>query len=131
MSGYLLPVSQQYFDDDGAPLTAGSIYTYVAGTSTPKSTYTTSALSVANANPTVLDAAGRTTMFGTGAYKIVVKDADGVTISTTDNVFLMTRTTSAPAAITDPGTNGDYFANDSYLYVYGATGWRRVAVSSF
>ena len=50
----------QFFDDSGNPLTGGKVYTYAAGTTTPAATYTTSAGTVANTNPIILDAAGRT-----------------------------------------------------------------------
>lgn len=76
----------QFFDDDGAPLAGGLLYSYAAGTTTPKATYTTAAGDVENSNPVVLDAYGRAVIFISGAYKFVLQDADGVTIKTTDNV---------------------------------------------
>jgi len=37
---------------------------------------------------------------------------------------------AAPAAATDPGTEGDYAEDGSYLYICTATNtWRRVAIS--
>ena len=68
------------------PLVGGMIYTYAAGTSTPKATYTTAAASVQNENPVVLDARGEATIFWNGAYKIVVRDADDNILYTVDNV---------------------------------------------
>jgi hypothetical protein len=53
----------QFFDDNGDPLANGKLYTYAAGTTTPKATYTTAAATVANANPIVLDSAGRAVAF--------------------------------------------------------------------
>ncbi|GEM_PF-1953119 len=76
----------QFFDDDGEPLAGGLLYSYAAGTTTPKATYTTAAGDVENSNPVVLDAYGRAVIFISGAYKFVLQDADGVTIETTDNV---------------------------------------------
>lgn len=49
----------QFFGDNGRPLSGGKVYTYRAGTTTPRAVYTTSAGTVAHANPIVLDAAGR------------------------------------------------------------------------
>lgn len=49
----------QFFDDNGVPLAGGKIYTYLSGTSTPATTYTSSSGATANTNPIVLDAAGR------------------------------------------------------------------------
>ncbi|MCR4374154.1 MAG: hypothetical protein NUW22_04835 [Acidobacteria bacterium] len=88
MSGTLSPVGpSQFFDDDGDPLAAGLLYTYVAGSSTPATTYSDSALSTANANPIVLDGAGRCTIYlDSASYKFVLKDADLATIWTQDNI---------------------------------------------
>jgi microcystin-dependent protein len=75
------------FDGDGAPLAGGKLYTYEAGTSTPKATYTTKAAGTANANPVVLDGDGYADVWlDTGGYKFVLKDANDVTLWTTDNI---------------------------------------------
>jgi len=50
----------QFFDDNGSPLVGGKLYSYAAGTTTPLATYTTSAGTVANTNPIILNAGGRT-----------------------------------------------------------------------
>ena len=68
------------------PLVGGKIYTYIAGTTTAKATYTTAAATVANTNPVILDSRGEATIFFSGAYKIVVKDSAGNTLYTVDNV---------------------------------------------
>lgn len=90
----LAPVPQQYFDNSGAPLASGLVYFYQAGTSTPKDTYTTSSGATANANPVVLNSAGRPTtgIWGTGTYKIVVKTSAGSTLETRDNVVISNET---------------------------------------
>lgn len=83
----------QFFDNNGNVLSGGKIYTYVAGTTTPQVTYTTSSGSTAHANPIVLDSAGRVPSGGeiwltSGvAYKFVVKTSTDVTIGTYDNVY--------------------------------------------
>jgi hypothetical protein len=87
----LLPfVRAQWLDDDGAILAGGKLYVYLAGTSTPTDTYTQSDLDPAhkNANPVVLDSAGRATVYldPSITYKFVMKDADNVTLWTNDNV---------------------------------------------
>jgi len=82
----------QFFDNNGAPLTGGKLYTYAAGTTTPQTTYTTSAGNVARTNPIVLNAAGRVS--GSGEiwltngvfYKFVLQDANNVLIATYDNI---------------------------------------------
>jgi len=94
---------QQFFDDNGVPLAGGLIYTYQAGSSTPLATYTTNGGTIANANPIVLDASGRTPQqlwLLTGfSYKFVLQNADGVLIQTLDNIYpiLQNAPASAPA----------------------------------
>lgn len=84
-------VGQQFFDDNGVPLAGGLIYTYQAGSSTPLVTYTTSSGTIANANPIVLDASGRTPQqiwLLTGySYKFILQNADAVLIQTLDNIY--------------------------------------------
>ena len=62
MTVYLSPFAgagAQFFDDNGNVLSGGLIYQYAAGTSTPQATYTSVAGGAQNANPIVLDSAGR------------------------------------------------------------------------
>lgn len=80
---------QQYCDNNGDPLASGTIDTFLAGTSTPATTYQTSA-GTANTNPIVLDSAGRATIFLDAlSYKFVIKNSAGTTIKTIDNVQSM------------------------------------------
>jgi hypothetical protein len=85
-------VAAQFFTNSGNVLTGGKLYTYLAGTTTPTPTYTTSAGNVARTNPIVLDAAGRVPSGGeiwltNGVlYKFVLEDANSVVIATYDNV---------------------------------------------
>jgi len=87
--GSLLTSEWQFLDDDGAPLTLGTVQFYAAGTTTPQDTYTTSALTVANSNPVQLDAAGRALIWldPTLAYKWIVSDANGVAVGDTVDAF--------------------------------------------
>lgn len=55
----LFNVRQQFFDDNGAPLDGGKLFAYVAGSTTKQDTFNSSAGSVANTNPLVLDSGGR------------------------------------------------------------------------
>lgn len=83
----LLPEGKQSFANSaGAPLVGGKIYTYNAGTSTPRPTYQDAAATVPNTNPVILDARGEALVFWSGAYKVVLKDAADVTVWTVDNV---------------------------------------------
>jgi len=96
-------VGQQYFDNNGVPLAGGLIYTYQAGTSTPLATYTDNGGTTANANPIVLDSAGRVPyeiwMFTGYSYKFVIQSATANSIQTLDNLYpiLQNAPTSAPA----------------------------------
>lgn len=51
------------FDNSGDIVSLGKLCSYLTGTVTPANTYTTSALSVANSNPVILDSAGRHAVF--------------------------------------------------------------------
>lgn len=74
------------FANDGTFLSGGLLYTYEAGTTTPKTTWSDSAETTPNANPVVLDSRGEATVYGSGSYKFVLKDSSDVTIWTVDNV---------------------------------------------
>jgi hypothetical protein len=77
----------QEFDDQGDPLAGGKLYSYEAGTSTPKTTYSDSDGATPNANPVVFDSYGRANVWlGDGSYKFILKDADDNTIYTVDNI---------------------------------------------
>ena len=81
----------QFFDNNGVPLAGGLIYTYAAGTTTPQETYTSNTGGTAQANPIVLNSAGRVAVgevwVSEGvSYKFVLKDSTGTTIGTYDNI---------------------------------------------
>jgi hypothetical protein len=83
-------VGAQFFDDNGDPLSGGKIFTYAAGTTTPKATYTDFTGGTPNANPIILDAAGRTPdevwlNYG-DAYKFILKTSTDITVGTYDNI---------------------------------------------
>lgn len=87
MAGSLLPQPKQLFQDaNWNPLIGGQIFTYAAGTLTPKTTYQDAALTIANTSPTLANARGEVLMFGLGAYRIILKDTLGNTIYDVDNV---------------------------------------------
>lgn len=92
------PHFAQFLDSNGDPLPGGKLYTYAAGTTTPKATYTTAAGTVENANPVVLDSSGRATIFIDGAYRFDLYDAGDVLIKSTDNVTSFTTTGAAANA---------------------------------
>lgn len=98
----------QFFDNNGDPLSGGLIYTYDAGTTTPRATYTTSAGSTPNANPIVLDSAGRVTTqiwLTSGInYKFVLKTSSGVTLDTEDNLYGVPGSDSSQIIFVPSGT---------------------------
>jgi hypothetical protein len=76
----------QEFDNYGEPLAGGKVYTYAAGTTTDKVTYTDADETAQNTNPIILDSAGRANIWlDEGAYKFVITDSNDVVIRTVDN----------------------------------------------
>lgn len=81
MVAVLLPnAKQQFIDINGKPLVGGRVYFYVVGTLAPKNTWQNSAQTVLNTNPVILDSRGQAIIYGTGAYRQIVKDSGGNTI---------------------------------------------------
>tara|TARA_R110000868_G_scaffold106180_1_gene291317 strand:+ start:723 stop:2747 length:2025 start_codon:yes stop_codon:yes gene_type:complete len=80
----------QFFDNNGAPLSGGLLYTYAAGTTTPQTTYTTSVGNIANANPIVLNSAGRTAneiwLTNGLSYKFILATSVNTQIGSYDNI---------------------------------------------
>lgn len=68
---------QQFFNNNGDPLSSGKVYFYEVGTSTFKDTYTSSAATTINPNPITLNAGGKSPnggIYGIGTYRQVVRD---------------------------------------------------------
>lgn len=83
----ILPEGKQSFTNSaGDPLAGGKLYTYAAGTSTPKATYADSGAVTPNANPIVMDARGEATIFWDGVYKVILKDSADSLVWTVDNI---------------------------------------------
>jgi hypothetical protein len=94
----------QLFDNNGVPLAGGLIYTYLAGTTTPATTYTSNTGLTAHPNPIVLDAAGRIATgevwLTTGVdYKFLVKTSVGVQLGSYDNIPSINDFTAVNAAV--------------------------------
>lgn len=91
----------QFFDDNGDPLAGGKLYSYAAGTLTPIATYTNQAASVANANPVILDSAGRASVWldSSRAYRLVLKSSDDTTIRDVDNILTVIDGASAVVTV--------------------------------
>lgn len=120
MSAFLSPLGGagwQFFTNSGQVLTGGKIFTYEAGTTTNKPTYTTSAGNVAHTNPIILDASGRVPggeiwLEKASPYKFIVKDSNDVLIGTYDNITAINSPTNL-LSLTDFGAVGDGITNDT------------------
>ena len=81
----------QFFNNDGTVLAGGKLYTYAAGTSTPKPTYTTVAGNIAHTNPIILDSSGRVPSgqiwLLAQPYKFSIFTSTNVLIATYDNIY--------------------------------------------
>lgn len=99
-----------FYDNSGNPLSGGKVYTFQAGTSTPLASYTDRGGSVANANPVVLDSAGRASIWlqTNVAYKIRVDDSAGNVIATVDDYYAGADPSQLVAAGIVPATGGTY-----------------------
>ena len=99
----------QFLDSNGAPLSGGLLYSYLSGTSTPATTYTTRDGTTNNTNPIVLDAAGRTPseiwLDGGVLYKFILKNSTYVQIGSYDSIPAINDTTTFSNLITVAGTN--------------------------
>lgn len=107
---------QQFIDANGNPYANGRVYFYsnYPTCTILKNTYQNEAGSVLNTNPVVLSAAGRATIFGSGAYCQVLKDQNGNTVWTK-----YTSDTSSASNLGWGGTSG------------GTANAQTVTVSSF
>jgi hypothetical protein len=67
----------------------------------------------------------------TAKSQALVSNSTNPTTATPTWQLVGTRVASAPANSAAAGVVGNWFADDSFFYVYGATGWRRSAISTF
>jgi cytoskeletal protein CcmA (bactofilin family) len=90
----LSPVgNEQYFTNDGEPLSGGKIYFYQGGSFTiQRNTYSDATGNTLNTNPIVLNSAGRANVdvFGevTGSYNIVLATSDDTILQSWESVSL-------------------------------------------
>jgi hypothetical protein len=75
-------------DNTGAICVGCKLYTYAAGGTTPLATYTTASGGVSNANPVIMDSAGRANVWTTpgSSYRFDLYTAANVLIWTVDNI---------------------------------------------
>jgi hypothetical protein len=92
MAGSISISMSQQFNELGAPLSGGYLYTIEAGTtSTPQNAYQDSGLTIPLPNPIVLDQAGRVPQFylADGSIKIRLTDSAGVQQLVADNILVI------------------------------------------
>lgn len=81
---------QQFLDDNGDPVAGGYLYTYHAGTDTPKDTYTSYEGTSKHENPIELDGGGFVPdglWLERGGYKFILQDSNHNVLKTIDNVI--------------------------------------------
>jgi len=103
----------QFFDNNGIPLSGGLIYSYLAGTTTPQATYTSSTGLIAHSNPIVLDSSGRVPsgeiwLSQLLLYKFVLQTSVGVTIGTYDNISSIAGSLPTISNFTGTGSQTDF-----------------------
>lgn len=81
----------------GEPLEGGRVYTYAAGTSIKKTTYSDFEQDTENTNPIILDARGEADIWFSGILKIALHDEDDVLIWTFDDIATFEDSFSIPA----------------------------------
>lgn len=106
-----LPI-QRFYDNNNNPLAGGQLYTYIAGTTTPKATFTDSTGTTPNTNPVIMNARGEANVWLTPAqaYKFVLKDASSVTIWTVDQ---LNNAYTGSISVRDFGAVGDSVTDDT------------------
>ncbi len=133
MATTILIVSGKFLSmkNDGTPNSGGLVYFWDPGTATPKTTYSNSSLTTANAHPVVLDSAGRAIIYFSGNADITVADSASVTIYTQANVNPVTVTSTAnitTATTLDSTHNGKWITTTANITLPTATsagtGWQ-------
>ncbi|CAG9256017.1 glycosyl hydrolase family 28-related protein [Paraburkholderia caribensis] len=80
MASLLPNGKQQFVDQNGRPLVGGQVFYYEPGTETKKDTYIDSSGTTPNTNPVLLNARGQAIIWGSGSYRQVVYDKNGVLV---------------------------------------------------
>ena len=88
---------QQFFDNNGNPLTSGTVDFYAPNTTNRMTTWQNAGETIVNTNPVILDAAGRAIIYGQGTYRQVVKDSIGN--------LIWDQNTAAPGTSSGGGSN--------------------------
>lgn len=98
-------------DASGNPLSGGKIYTYDAGTSTPRTTWQDNLKASSHTNPIILDGQGKKLVFADGAYKFIIANSADVTQYTHDNLLFSPFSGSSLYGGNSTGAAGAYAIN--------------------
>jgi hypothetical protein len=118
MASPIIPQIQQV-NENGLPAVGWQLYVFEVGTSTPKSTYSDSLLTVLNAHPIVLDALGMASVYYSGSARLLMLDEQEFTrweeprVNSADAVYL---------TIKDGVTPPSAVVGEAYIYVDSADG---------
>lgn len=124
--GTIAPFPKHVFlTNAGAPAAAHKLFTYLSGTTTKESTYSEVTLTTANANPIVLDSAGRATIYlGAKSYKFVLTTS-GDTDPPTSPIWTQDNVGAVPATNVDldvQGTAGEALTAGNVVYLSAGDG---------
>lgn len=111
-------IGTQYFDSAGDPLVDGKLYFYDPGTTTEKTTYADSALTIANSHPVLLDGDGRQpNIFFEGTARAILTNSDDVQLDFKDPVGDTATGYGSTWDATNPYSVGDVvYAPDGNYY---------------
>lgn len=143
-SPLIIPVARFFTISGGAGLAGGKVYTYEAGTNTPKVTYTdhSGSPSSENTNPVILDSTGSANIWLDGNYKINLTDSnnvqqpnypvDNVSSSTGGNNFYITTGVANNYILTPAPALLQYSDGDSFFVQFNVanTGPSTINVSN-
>ncbi|WP_133717728.1 hypothetical protein [Methylocaldum gracile] len=104
----------RFEDSNGDPLAGGTLEFYESGSSTPKTAYGDSSESTSFTTKT-LDSRGEAVVyFGSGSYKLVIKDSGGSTIKTLDPVIGAITSVAASSEWISSGDTPTYVSSISF-----------------
>lgn len=142
----ILPNGASCFQQASGPVSSGSVYMLVPGTTTPKNTWQNAGQTILNTNPIQLDANGCAIIYGTGTYRqqvytgpvvgglpsgFLLYDVTTADTSSFQNVFWAGLAGGTPNAltVTDAGFNNTDGSVINFLALQANTGSATLNVS--
>lgn len=117
---------QTVFDNSGNVVSGACVWTYLAGTTTPATTYADSGLTTANANPIIASSSGRFVAYLTAGQSLkfvyetaCTPPAHGSVLQTVDNVIA---TPSNAGGVDVVGTAGEALLAGNVVYLSDGSG---------